>query len=154
MQINMTSTKSTNLAQRISKNPEVFSEIIDTYQEKLMRYILRMSNLSYEDAENLLQDIFIKVYRYIHEYDERYSFSSWIYRIAHNMVIDNFRKIQKESGNISLEDEEYKSIVESLTDGNSPHQEVKKSDTRLCVQRAIAALVPSYREVILLKCIE
>ncbi len=92
----MISSGNTNLAQRISENPEVFGEIIDTYQEKLMRYIMRMSNLSYEDSENLLQDIFIKVYRYIHEYDERYSFSSWIYRIAHNMIIDNFRKRQKE----------------------------------------------------------
>ncbi len=86
-----------DIVKRVSENPEVFAEIIDTYQEKLMRYILRTTNISPIDAENLLQDIFIKVYRYINEYDKRYSFSSWIYRIAHNMIIDNFRKNQKES---------------------------------------------------------
>lgn len=105
-----------NLIKKIEENPEVFGEIIDAYKDKLMRYIMRITDISYIDAESLLQDIFIKIYRYIHEYDERYSFSSWIYRIAHNMIIDEFRRNKKDSENISLDDEEYKSIVDSLTD--------------------------------------
>lgn len=143
-----------NIVKRVSENPEVFAEIIDTYQEKLMRYILRTTNISDIDAENLLQDIFIKVYRYIHEYDKRYSFSSWIYRIAHNMIIDNFRKNQKESWNISLQDEEYTSVINTLTDGNSPHHDLKRKDIQLCVQKAISVLNRDYREIILLRCIE
>jgi RNA polymerase sigma-70 factor (ECF subfamily) len=63
-----------NLIARINKNPEVFSEVIEAYQDKLLRYIMRISNISYEEAENLLQEIFIRVYRYINEYDSRYSF--------------------------------------------------------------------------------
>lgn len=143
-----------NLVERISQNPEVFGEVIDTYREKLMRYIMRTTDIPFMDAENLLQDIFIKTYRYIHEYDERYSFSSWIYRIAHNMIIDNFRKNQKDSLNISLDDEEYVSLLHVLTDGNSPHHIVQKNDIRICVQKAISSLAQNYREVILLKCIE
>jgi len=77
---------------------------------------MRTTDISSIDAENLLQDIFIKIYKNIFEYDERYSFSSWVYRIAHNMIIDNYRKNQKESINISLDDEEYKNIIDSLTD--------------------------------------
>ena len=144
----------TNLVQRIEENPNVFGEVIDEYEEKLLRYILRITNVPYEEALDILQDVFIKIYRYIHEYDERYTFSSWIYRIAHNMVIDNFRKNQKESGNISLQDDEYKILVESLTDGNSPHHDLRKKDVKTCVQKAIAALILNYREIILLKCIE
>lgn len=143
-----------NIVKRISENPEVFGEVIDAYGDKLMRYIMRTTDISPVDAESLLQDIFIKVYRYIHAYDERYSFSSWIYRIAHNMIIDNFRKYQKESGNISLQDEEYAHLVESLTDGNSPHRDLEKKDIRTCVQKAISLLKSDYREAIILKCIE
>lgn len=143
-----------NWVQRITEDPNVFSEVIDAYEEKLMRYILRMTDIDNADAESLLQDIFIKVYRYIHEYDSQYSFSSWMYRIAHNMIIDNFRKNQKESGDISLQDEEYQNIVDSLTDGNSPQQDLEKKDIKFCVQKAISTLRSDYREVIILKCIE
>jgi RNA polymerase sigma-70 factor (ECF subfamily) len=128
--------------------------VIEEYQEKLMRYILRISDIPYEDAENLMQDIFIKVYRFINEYDERYSFSSWIYRIAHNMSIDYFRKNDKHSANISLDDEEYSNVIASIADGNSPLSEAKKTDIRECVQKAINSLTREYKEAILLKCIE
>ena len=143
-----------SIAERISDNPDIFSEVIDAYEDKLMRYIMRTTDISDMNAENLLQDIFIKIYRYIHEYDSRYSFSGWIYRIAHNMIIDNFRKNQKHQENISLEDEEYMSVIASLSDGNSPHNDLNHSDIKSCVQHAIALLRYEYREVILLKCIE
>ncbi|MDD2487627.1 MAG: sigma-70 family RNA polymerase sigma factor [Candidatus Gracilibacteria bacterium] len=143
-----------DIASRISENQEVFGEVIDAYEEKLMRYMLRISDMPYEDAENLLQEVFIKVYRYIHEYDPRYSFSSWIYRIAHNMVIDHFRKNERKSQNISLDDEEYSNIVNSLSDGNNPHFDLQRNDIRKCVQKAISSLNSSYREIIVLKCIE
>ncbi|MDD2892173.1 MAG: sigma-70 family RNA polymerase sigma factor [Candidatus Gracilibacteria bacterium] len=143
-----------DIVKRISENPEVFGEIVDVYENKLMRYIIRTTDISVPDAENLLQDIFIKVYRYIHEYDARYSFSSWIYRIAHNMIIDNFRKHQKEIGNISLEDEEYMHLIHSLTDNNSPHRDLERKDIRMCVQKAITLLKTDYREIIILRCIE
>jgi len=143
-----------DLIKRIDADPEVFSEVIDAYKEKLMRYIMRTTDISYADAESLLQDIFIKIYRYIHEYDERYSFSSWVYRIAHNMIIDDYRKNKKDADNISLDDEEYKNIVDSLTDWNSPHNDLKRSDVRWCVQKAISSLIQDYREALILKCIE
>ena len=143
-----------NLVKRINENPEAFSEVIDAYQDKLMKYILRITDMPYEDAESLLQDIFIKVYRYINEYDERYSFSSWIYRIAHNMSIDHFRKNEKYSANISLDDEEYANVISSLTDGENPHSEMKKTDLRDCVQKSISLLPKDYKEAIILKCIE
>lgn len=67
------------------------------------------------------------------------------------MVIDNFRKSQKETLNISLEDEEYTHILDSLTDGNSPHHDLRRSDTRICVQKAISMLQHDYREIIVLR---
>lgn len=142
------------LIKKIAKNPESFWEIIDKYDDKLMRYIMRTTDISSIDAENLLQDIFIKIYKNIFEYDERYSFSSWVYRIAHNMIIDNYRKNQKESINISLDDEEYKNIIDSLTDWNNPSDDLRRSDIKWCVQKAISSLKQDYKEVIVLKCIE
>ncbi len=94
------------------------------------------------------------MYKNIYEYDENYSFSSWIYRIAHNAVIDYHRKNEKTSSNISLEDEEYENLVRSLTDNENPHLDLRRKDTRECVQKAIKELRKDYREAIILKFLE
>ena len=143
-----------DIAKRISKDPSVFWDIIDTYEEKLLKYIMRITDIAYEDAENLLQEIFIKVYKNIYDYDERFSFSSWIYRIAHNHVIDNFRKNEKNAWNISLEDEEYRHIIESLVSEWNPHLDIQTKDIKECVAKAISKLPWEYREVIVLKYLE
>jgi len=70
----------------------MFSVIVERYEKKLLKYILNQSNVSIEDAENILQDVFIKVYKNINSYNSIYKFSSWIYRIAYTTTIDNYKK--------------------------------------------------------------
>ena len=142
------------LIERVNRDPEAFSEIVDAYSDKLLRYVVRISGLPEEEAENLVQEILIKTYRHINEYDSRWSFSSWIYRIAHNAVIDDFRKRKNETPKISLESEEYSAIVDSLTDGKSPKDELARSDVKDCVRKAVSLLPSDYSEAIVLKCLE
>ncbi|MDD2680953.1 MAG: RNA polymerase sigma factor [Patescibacteria group bacterium] len=71
-----------------------FSYIINRYQEKLARYLRRLGVSNEEDVKDLLQDIFLKVYLNLNEFDQDLKFSSWIYRIAHNQAISNYRKKQ------------------------------------------------------------
>jgi len=75
------------------ENQEQFFLIVNRYSAKLSLYIRRISKLSFEDAEDLLQDIFIKVYLNLNNFDVDLKFSSWIYRIAHNMVISHYRRV-------------------------------------------------------------
>lgn len=143
-----------NIVSRISQDKEFFGEIIDKYEEKLLKYILRITDISIEEADDLLQIIFIKAYKNIFSYDNNISFSSWIYRIAHNTVIDNYRKTDKTSWNISLEDEEYSTIVNSLSDWINPWIDLNKKEIKNCVQKSIKTLQNDYKEVIILKFIE
>ena len=83
-----------------------FALIIDRYEQKIFRYIMRLGDFSLADAEDILQEVFIKIYTHINEYDRSLSFSSWIYRIAHNATIDTFRK-KSTKVTIRLDDEEY-----------------------------------------------
>jgi len=69
---------------------ERYSEIVDRYQTKLFVYIYRLIG-NKEEAEDLLQDVFVKAYRNLNSYDTSRKFSSWIYRIAHNEAV-NFIK--------------------------------------------------------------
>jgi RNA polymerase sigma-70 factor (ECF subfamily) len=91
--------------------------------------------MPYEEAENIVQDIFIKVYKNINSYDSSFPFSSWIYRIAHNEVIDYFRKNEKAKNNISLSDEDYQNLISNITDGKSPHDSLEKNNIKECVRK-------------------
>ena len=62
-----------------------FTELVHTYREGLLRYLLTRAS-SYADAEDALQDTLINAYRYLHSYDPRWRFSTWLYRIAINNI--------------------------------------------------------------------
>ncbi len=58
-----------------------FTELVRSYRERLLRFLLTRC-ASYADAEDALQDTFINAYRYLHSYNSRWRFSTWLYRIA------------------------------------------------------------------------
>jgi RNA polymerase sigma-70 factor, ECF subfamily len=81
-----------DLIEIVRKNdPERYAEIIERYQGKLFAYLYRLVG-SREEAEDLLQDVFIKTYRNLYSYDVKRKFSSWIYRIAHNEAVNHIKR--------------------------------------------------------------
>jgi RNA polymerase sigma-70 factor (ECF subfamily) len=60
---------------------EAFADLVRAYRERLLRFLLTRSP-SYADAEDVLQDTLIAAFRYLHSYDPRWRFSTWLYRIA------------------------------------------------------------------------
>jgi RNA polymerase sigma-70 factor (ECF subfamily) len=71
---------------------EAFADLVRNYRVRLLRFLLTRC-ASYADAEDVLQDTMIAAYRYLHSYDPRWRFSTWLYRIA----IRNAQKIRSES---------------------------------------------------------
>lgn len=60
---------------------DAFADLVRAYRERLLRFLLTRSP-SYADAEDILQDTLIAAFRYLHSYDPRWRFSTWLYRIA------------------------------------------------------------------------
>jgi RNA polymerase sigma-70 factor (ECF subfamily) len=69
---------------------DLFEEIVKRYESKLKRYILRITYRR-ELVDDILQNVFIKIYKNLYSFDKKLKFSSWIYRITHNEAI-NFGK--------------------------------------------------------------
>jgi len=69
---------------------DLFEEIVKRYESKLKRYILRITYRR-ELVDDILQNVFIKIYKNLYSFDKKLKFSSWIYRITHNEAI-NFSK--------------------------------------------------------------
>ncbi len=80
-----------------------------------MRYIGRMTGASHEEIEELGQIIFIKAYRSLNGFDTRLKFSSWLYRIAHNVCVDYLRKSSKKHVlSLDAEDEMSRALIEKI----------------------------------------
>ena len=79
------------IQQVLAGDKQAYAHIINKYKNQLYGTILRMTK-NPQDAQDLVQDAFIKVYRNLDKYDASGSFSSWLYRVAINHCMDEFRK--------------------------------------------------------------
>ena len=83
------------------KDQEVFLHLVNRYQDKLFRYIRRITGVSMECAEDILQEAFIKIYRNLNDFDPDLSFSSWVYRITHNEALNHLKKANSQNNSSS-----------------------------------------------------
>jgi len=143
------------LVRQSLENRELFYHLIKRYERKLLKYIKRITNVTPEEAEDLLQEIFIKVYRHLNGFDQKLKFSSWLYRIAHNEVI-NFAK-KKKSGlayYYSSEMDTHDMLLENLAGEDDVHGNYVFMESRERVWQALMELPLKYREVLVLKFFE
>ena len=119
-----------------------FQELVARYQKPVFGICYRMLRQR-EEAEDVSQEVFIKAYRYLKQYNHEHKFSSWILKIATNTCIDAIRK--KRLDTLPL-DEEIKTNQEDVSAERAFLQEEAHRE----IESAIAALPPDYRMVILL----
>ncbi len=68
-----------------------FALLVSRYEKRVINYVYRITH-RYEEAHDLAQEIFVKVYLALDRYDPKYQFSTWLFRIAQNSAIDALRK--------------------------------------------------------------
>lgn len=133
------------------QDPNNYLYLMKKYENPLKRYISRISNFSKEDIEDVLQEVFITVYKNLNSYNPSFKFSSWIYRITHNKTI-NFYKAKKPHTNyIDLEDKEILDVI--LVDKDvalEVHDELEKE----YVLAEITKLDKKYKSVLVLRYVE
>lgn len=118
------------------------------YETLLMRYERPVYNVAVrmlrhpEDARDVVQVVFIKVFERLHQFDFEHRFYSWLYRIAINECIDHLNSRNRTR---ALEDEDL------LSDGETPHEECDRSQRSAALQEALMQLAPDYRAVIVLR---
>lgn len=134
------------------ENQEYFLYIINRYRAKLFNYIRRIANISHEDAEDLLQEIFFKAYRNLNDFDVELKFSSWIYSIARNHTISNHRKLQSRAeGHVAeIDDEGLRNIASDFDIERDLDIEYLRDN----IYKVLDKLDEKYREVLILKFLE
>ncbi|MGE5425897.1 MAG: RNA polymerase sigma factor [Bacillota bacterium] len=132
--------------------PECFSYIIGRYKDKLQRYIRRLGAFNLEDSEDILQEVFLKVYKNLNGYEPELKFSSWIYRIAHNEAISHFRKrkARPEGYSISIDSPGLQLLASDLSLENRVDGLMRDE----AVTAALLTLDERYRDILILKFFE
>ncbi len=74
--------------QILNGKTELFTELVNRYYSKITSFIIKM-NVNREDAKDISQDIFVKIYNNLYKYDERWQFSTWIFKVAINTLRDS-----------------------------------------------------------------
>lgn len=136
---------------------DAFSVLVESYENKILNHCFRMLG-NVTDAEDATQEVFVKVFRFIKSYSEQSSFSTWIYKIASNVCLDQLRKNKRQlKDTVSLhqqnsEGEEFLLAVED--DAPSPYDVARKKEANRVLYQALDNLSADQRQVIVLRDIE
>jgi RNA polymerase sigma-70 factor, ECF subfamily len=140
---------------RLSRSGDrrAFSELVDMYKDKIYYLAYRMLN-NVQESEDVVQETFLRVFKNLDRYDEKQKFSTWIYRIATNLSIDQLRK-RKAAYSLDAgmaadgEGTDYYSTLAS-TDP-TPESQLILTETQRTIRRAIDQLPEKYKSVVILR---
>jgi RNA polymerase sigma-70 factor, ECF subfamily len=136
----------------LTQDKEVFGTLVERYEDKLSRYIRRISRLKTEDIEDLLQVVFLKVWQNLQSFNPHLKFSSWIYRIAHNETLTYIRNGKTGAhGHVLDIDEE---MLENIASEIDVFKETSKEHDAEILQKVLAKLPQDQYDVIVLKFFE
>jgi RNA polymerase sigma-70 factor (ECF subfamily) len=129
-----------------------FSILINRYKNKLFNYIRRISNFSEEDINDTLQEVFLKVYLNLNDFNNELKFSSWIYSITHNQVISNYRKfkVRPEGNSIPIDE----SIIKKIIFDFNIEREIDNKLINKIIFSVLNSLKPKFKEILVLKFFE
>jgi RNA polymerase sigma-70 factor (ECF subfamily) len=134
-----------------------FQELVERYQTRLLNFIYRTIG-DREKAEDLVQEVFIRVYRHIHRFDRSKKFSTWVYTIASNLAKNELRNRSRnplvlfQTIKSNWEDEERPLQFEDTT--SRPDDLYRKRHLRELVEESVNQLPTHHREVFVLRELE
>ncbi len=144
----------TFLRYRDQGDMDAFERILDAFHRPLFSYLMRMLK-SREDAEDALQEVWAKVIRQRDSYKDQGKFSSWLYRIAHNHCLDQYRRksTRTESQELVETDDGLQWLDIVSSEGHSPMEALEEQEQLQHLETAIEQLPERIREVYILRAV-
>ncbi len=145
------------LITRAAKGSErAFEALIRLYEVRVFSYAMTLIG-NREDAEEVTQDVFVKVWQSLPLFRGEASFSTWIMRITRNAATDRLRARREETLPLYAEGEdggEYELMIPDEDPDHNPPKAVAREETIETVRRAVANLPPDQREILILRDME
>ena len=140
------------LIEAVRGDASLYGHVVTRFERVLARYVKRVLGRHAEAAEDVLQEVFIKAYVNINDYDRARPFAPWLFRIAHNEAVSFLRKRKAEPQLVNGEDAGL--ILENMMAEGDPALHFEQGRTAAEVRGALKGLEPRYREVLMLRYLE
>jgi RNA polymerase sigma factor (sigma-70 family) len=141
----------------IAGDAAAWEEIVQRYHRRIYNICYRFAG-SGDDAQDLTQEVFIKMYRTLNTYDVgRAAFMTWVTTVTRNLLVDHFRKTKHDRMTDSLdvpvsEHEDAMPLRDKIEDSSlPPDARVQSRETRESVHHALQKLSPELREAVILR---
>lgn len=130
-----------------TKNQELYRELVERYQNKIIKYVSYLIN-DKNQALDVAQEVFLKAFINLWDFNPNLKFSSWLYRIAHNEAINFIKKYKKE---VFFEPERMPEVED---DKSNILENLKNKELTELISRGLKDLPLSYREPLALYYLE
>jgi RNA polymerase sigma-70 factor, ECF subfamily len=146
--------EATFVAELQAGSEEAFGYLLGVYQNPVYSLIIHIIE-DPSDASDVLQEVFLKVFRKIGQFQGESSLKTWIYKIAVHEASNHrrgwLRRLRREP--LSIDDELAGAPV-TRSPGDTPYEALEKGERQQVVRRALGTLAPPYRSVVVLREIE
>ena len=131
---------------------DLFEILVRRYQARVASHVARMVG-NRDDALDLAQEIFLKVFQALDRFNPAYKFSTWLFRIAGNAAIDHLRKRRLRTVPLETPDPEGPGpfAPQQRSTGLDPYGELRNAERGEAISRAIQELPADFRELIALR---
>lgn len=140
------------IKQALDGNQAAYEKLLNRYKNGIFKLIYQMIK-NKEETEDLVQETFIKAFKSLHSYDNKYAFSTWLYKIAYNHSIDSIRKkklkIQSLDTPIKLKEGEVKYQIHD--ERYSPEKSLLYKEKKNYLNSAINSLPEKYKITLVLR---
>jgi RNA polymerase sigma-70 factor (ECF subfamily) len=124
---------------------DAFAKIYDLLIDQVYRYVFY--RIKGEDVEDIVENVFLKVWENLKKYrrEEKKSFTAWVFRITHNLVVDHYR---------AAKDKQFEELDLNITDDKREHNPIRTTENVLdnkALKMALTKLKKPYRDVIICK---
>ena len=149
--VNAMAAENTEIARGLKRrDPDVLDHLIETYQHRLLRYLLHLTGRR-ELAEDFFQETWIRVLERGRQYDGRHEFSTWLFTIARNLVIDNLRRRRPASLDSLADADDAASVDISATGQPSAFDATVQREQNEQISAGMEHIAVEYRESLVLR---
>ena len=128
-----------------------WEDIVRQYRRKVFNIAYKFTG-RHDEAEDLTQDVFLKIFKSLHTFDRRANFQTWLVSVSRNLCIDHYRSVRKERETIDR-DVDAGELTPSAP-GQNAYQALEQRDRVELVRKAMSELAPSLRTAVMLRDIQ
>jgi RNA polymerase sigma-70 factor (ECF subfamily) len=149
--VNAMADENTEIARGLRRrDPDLLDHLIEKYQHRLLRYLLYLTS-RHDLAEDFFQETWIRVLERGCQYDDRHEFSSWLFAIARNLVIDHLRRRRPRSVDSLADHDDLAPFDIPATEQPSAFDATVQREQNEQISAGMQHIAAEYRETLLLR---